>query len=315
MLLLGVTVVAAVLILGIGYIQFFLPNVAAASYLQVEKTPEQVARGKYLANNVAICMDCHSARDWSKFSGPLVAGSLGMGGEYFGPEMGFPGKFYAKNLTPTHLEAWTDGEIFRAITTGVKRDGEVIFPVMPYENYGKMDPQDIRAIIAYLRTLAPIDNEIPASNADFPMNLILNTIPVEASLGERPDETDQLSYGKYLTNAASCIVCHTQEAKGKLKMELAYAGGREFKMPSGVLRSQNITPDKETGIGNWTQEDFVKRFKAYSEEGAITKVTETAYNTIMPWTMYADMKEEDLGAIYTYLKSLDPIANEVVFWV
>lgn len=313
-LLVGLGAIGLVIIGVIGYVKFFLPDVAAAPYLEVDASPERVERGKYLATNVAICMDCHSTRDWSKFSGPLVEGSLGMGGEYFGPEMGFPGTFYAKNLTPVNLGDWTDGEIFRAITTGVKRNGEVIFPVMPYENYRKMDKQDIYDIIAYLRTLEPIENKIPTSEADFPMNLILNTIPVEAEFTSRPHKSDQLKYGEYLTTAASCIVCHTPASKGKLDLQMAYAGGREFQMPAGMLRSMNITPDKKTGIGNWTQQDFVRRFKAYSQEEAVSSVKKEDYNTIMPWTMYAEMDEEDLAAIYVYLQSLKPIKNEVVFW-
>lgn len=237
-----------------------------------------------------------------------------MGGEYFGPEMGFPGTFYSKNITPTNLGDWTDGEIFRVITTGVKRNGEVIFPVMPYENYRKLDRQDIYDIIAYVRSLQPLENQIPNSKADFPMNLILNTIPEEAAFTTRPEFSDEIRYGEYLTTAASCVICHTPAKKGKLKMDLAFAGGREFKMPAGILRSQNITPDLETGIGNWSREDFIKRFKAYSEENSLSSVGEEDYNTIMPWAMYADMTEDDLSAIYKYLHSLEPIKNEIVFW-
>ena len=83
------------------------------------------------------------------------------------------------NLTPYHLGNWTDGEIFRAITTGVSRDGHALFPVMPYTSYAKMDPADIKDIIAYLRTLKPIHNAIPAAESDFPMNFIINTMPAQ----------------------------------------------------------------------------------------------------------------------------------------
>lgn len=75
------------------------------------------------------------------------------GGEFFGPDLGFPGEFYSRNLTPANLRGWTDGEIFRAITAGVNKEGEALFPVMPYRNYSKMDKEDIYDIIAYLRTL------------------------------------------------------------------------------------------------------------------------------------------------------------------
>lgn len=156
------------------YLNFILPDVDEAPYLEVAVTPERVERGKYLANNVAVCMDCHSARDWERFSGPLMEGSLGLGGEAFGPEMGFPGRFYARNLTPTNLSEWTDGEIFRAITSGVNKHGKALFPVMPYGSYGKMDKEDVYDIIAYLRTLSPLEDKVAESKADFPMSLIVN---------------------------------------------------------------------------------------------------------------------------------------------
>ena len=304
------SVLAVILILAI-YVKFFMPNVAAAPQLKVELTKDRIERGKYLANNVAVCMDCHSSRNWKKFSGPLVAGSLGKGGEYFGPEMGFPGEFYAKNLTPTNLGDWTDGEIFRAITTGVNKDGEAMFPVMPFLNYGKMDKEDVYDIIAYLRSLPPIENEVPDSSPHFPMNFILNTIPQEAQLAQKPHASDKVEYGAYLANAAGCIECHTPAKNGQLIREKAFAGGREFKMPNGSIFSPNITSDKETGIGNWSETAFVSRFKTFENPEAARELKEGEVNSIMPWTMYAGMKDSDLKAIYAYLQSLKPIKNKV----
>ena len=294
------------------YVKFFLPDVQADEYLKVEVTPERIERGEYLANHVAVCMDCHSSRDWSRYSAPLMPGTLGKGGEYFGPEMGFPGKFYARNLTPANLGDWTDGEIYRAITSGISKDGKALFPVMPYLNYGKMDKQDVYDIIAYLRSLPPMENEVPPSEADFPMSLILNTIPKDAVPETRPDTSDKMRYGGYLANMAGCIECHTQTKNGQIVPELAYSGGREFKLPNGVLQSANITPDPETGIGSWDEQTFVARFKAFSDPDAAAPVAENEPNTLMPWAMYAGMEETDLEAIYVYLQSLEPISNKVV---
>ena len=293
------------------YVKFFLPDVEAAPQIAVPVTPDRVERGKYLAHSVAACMDCHSSRDWSRYSAPLVEGTLGKGGEYFGPEMGFPGKFYSKNLTPTHLGDWTDGEIYRAITTGVSKDGRALFPVMPYKSYGKMDREDIYDIIAYIRTLEPIENEIPPSDADFPMNFIINTIPHNAVAQDRPDPSNRVEYGAYLANAASCIDCHSPMEKGAVISELAFSGGREFQMPGGILRSANITPDKKTGIGRWNKDMFVARFKALEDPNKLAKVKEGHLNTIMPWSMYAGMKTSDLEAIYAYLVTLEPTENKV----
>ena len=115
----------------IAYVTQALPDIDAPADLKVELTPERVARGEYLANSVCVCMDCHSTRDWNTFSGPLVPGTLGKGGEKFDETMNFPGTFYSRNVTPFGLKDWTDGEIYRAITSGVSKDGHPFFPVMP----------------------------------------------------------------------------------------------------------------------------------------------------------------------------------------
>ena len=279
--------------------------------LTITVTPERIKRGEYLANHVAVCMDCHSTRDWSRFTGPLLPGTLGKGGEYFGREVGFPGSFYSKNITPENLGTWTDGEIFRTITTGVDRKGEALFPVMPYSHYGKMDKEDVYDIIAYLRQLPLMKSDIPQRNIDFPMNFILNTIPADASPLERPAKTDLVNYGAYIVTIAACIECHTQVNKGQIIPELAYSGGRAFQMENGIVRSANITPDAETGLGAWTEDVFVARFKAYTDSVNISKLAANQVNTIMPWSMYAGMDTTDLRAIYAYLKTIKPLKNKV----
>ena len=310
LLLLVVVIIAG----AITYVKVVLPDVGDAPDLVVHPTPERIARGEYLANHVSVCMDCHSTRDWTKFSGPVAEGTLGKGGEYFGPEMGFPGKFYSKNITPAALDDWTDGELFRTITTGVSKDGSALFPVMPYHAYGKMDQEDIYSIIAYLRAIPAIENEVPESEPAFPMNFIVNTIPQQASPTNRPPETDTLLYGGYLINAAACIDCHTPVDKGTLVMEMAFAGGREFASPGGVLRSSNITPDPETGIGRWTDEAFIGRFKSYRHAAELATVPAGGMNSIMPWNMYAQIDSADLKAMYAYLKTLKPVKNNVTIF-
>lgn len=311
LLLFIVVFLALGLALAAGYLKWVLPDVAAAPEIKVPSDPAEIERGRYLAHHVAVCMDCHSERDWSLYSGPIKEGTLGSGGEYFGPEMGFPGKFYAKNLTPDHLSKWTDGEIFRAITAGVDKDGKALFPVMPYPYYSKMDEADVKAIIAYIRTLPSIDKKTPASEADFPMNFILNTIPKNPSLGKRPDPAQKVAYGEYLVNMSACMECHTPVNKGQVILEKAYSGGREFITPQGTLRAPNITPDAETGIGSWSEHAFVQRFKSYASGERTGKVAEGQFNTLMPWSMYAGMDDTDLEAIYAYLHSLKPVKNEV----
>lgn len=302
--------IAALLI----YVKTALPNVGEAPELKVKTSPEIIKRGEYLANHVMVCMDCHSTRDWSQFSGPITGTQLGCGGELFDQKFGFPGKYYSRNITPFNLGNWTDGEIFRTITTGVTKDNRALFPIMPYKYYGQMDPEDIYAVIAYIRTLAPVKNDIPASEPDFPLNFIINTIPSKAVPGKRPPETDVVAYGKYMISAAGCIECHTKQEKGKMIGE-HFAGGFEFNLGNGtVVRSPNITPHA-TGLANWTKEAFVRRFKQYKDSGYVLPKVDMAkkeFQTVMPWTMYAGMEQKDLEAIFEYLKTVKPVESTIV---
>jgi len=295
------------------YVKFALPNADPAPDLKVELTPARIERGNYLANHVLVCMDCHSTRNYNELSAPLVPGTLGKGGERFDASMGFPGTYYAANITPAGIGEWTDGEIFRAITTGVRKSGKPIFPVMPYSNYGKLDPEDVEAVIAYLRSLPAIKHAVPESASDFPMNFIINTIPQKAQLSKRSDPSDQLAYGKYLVTAASCGECHTPVDKGQVIPEFAFSGGREFKLPSGTLTSANLTPDMETGLGKWSQEQFIARFAMFRDSANMHKKVDfmKEFNTIMPWTMYAGMTDSDLAAIYQYLRTVKPLSRAV----
>lgn len=294
------------------FVKFYLPDVAPAADMKIELTPERIERGRYLANSVAVCMDCHSARDWSQFAGPLV-GNLGGGGERFGREMGFPGTLYSPNITPYRLRSWTDGEIFRAITSGVDKKGNALFPLMPYHHFGQMDTEDIFSIIAYIRTLEPIENETPERELDFPVNILVNTMPREARAQTRPSESNTIAYGAYLVNSAGCVECHSKNDKGAIVEGTEFGGGMEFIQPAGIVRTPNITRHPENGLGGWSKEQFVQRFKAYADSAHVpTKLTPDDLNSPMPWYMYAHMKETDLEAIYAYLKSLKPIDHQVV---
>jgi hypothetical protein len=308
--LLGIAVLIGIFI---SYLKLALPNVGDPEQLTIEVTPERIERGKYLAHSVTICMDCHAIRDWSRFSGPPTEGTLGKGGDRFDQTVGLPGVYYAKNITPFGIKRYTDGELFRVITTGVTKEGRAMFPLMPYLNYGKMDREDIYDIIAYIRSLSPIESTIPESVSDFPMSLIINTLPQKANPQKKPNPNDELAYGAYMVNASGCVECHTRVDKGQIIKEFSFSGGREFFFPNGaVVRSSNITQDTETGIGKWTREQFLARFKQYADSSyVIPSVKPDEFNSIMPWTMYAHMKESDLSAIFTYLQTVKAIPNNV----
>jgi hypothetical protein len=259
-------------------------------------------------------MDCHSGRDSTRFSGPLLDNTLGKGGEKFDRQYGFPGVYYSKNITPKGISRYTDGELYRVITSGVTKEDKALFPIMPYTYYSKMDPEDIYCIIAFLRTLAPIDNQVPESVSDFPVNILINTMPKKATPVKKPDTSNHLAYGAYLVNACGCMECHTKENKGQIIPELAFMGGREFLLKDGsIVRSCNITPSVKTGIGNWNEDGFVSRFKSFTDSNYKPQPLEKEkFNTIMPWTMYGRMTRQDLAAIFTYIKSLPPKENEVI---
>lgn len=300
--------IATVLYLFVGY-----PAAGVIPQINAKTTQTQIERGKYLANHVSVCIDCHSERDWSIFSGPPIKGTYGKGGELFDEKMGLPGSIYAKNITPYNLEDWSDGEIYHVITTGINKKGEAIFPLMPYRQYRYMDPRDIEAIIAYIRTLDPIEHDTPETVIDFPVNLIMRTFPEPASPVKAPSPSDTVNYGKYMTTISACTGCHTPENNGTKIQELYMAGGFEFKIPgAGTVRSANITPHLETGIGAWSEQQFVDRFKMYEVPvDSLPLAKNLNFETVMPWKMYAGMTASDLRAIYAYLETLEPIQNEV----
>ena len=312
-----ILVIGSLAILGATYLTQVLPNIDTPTELRVEVTPERVERGAYLANAVCVCMDCHSTRDWNAFAAPLVPGSTGKGGEKFDRTMNFPGEFYSKNITPFSLASWSDGEVYRAITSGVSKDGHPFFPVMPYTNYNKLATEDVYSIIAYLRSLQPIVTKpYPESVIDFPVNWIIRTVPEPAHPMVRPAMTDP-NYGEYVTNAAACLECHTNTVEGK-KIGEPLAGGFEFHFPNGgIVRSANITPSEDGGIGRWSREEFIQRFKQYQDSAYVIPSINWDrgdMQTPMPWMMYSTMTNEDLGAIYDYLLTIKPVPGMIEKW-
>lgn len=308
-LLIAIISIFFIVILTIACIVLALPDVGPAENISIVLTPQRIARGKYLANNVALCMDCHSQRDWSKLIGAIAADKLGAGGDDFDSSFGVPGDIYVPNITPYKLKEWSDGEIFRAITTGERKDGSAIFPLMPWSHFSKMDREDLYCIISYIRSLKPIKTvDYPKPKLDFPENILVHTMARKAALGHLPPEKDTVKYGEYLTLMADCDFCHSQKKNGKalgeVVPELNLAGGIAFQIGDKKEYSANLTPDKTTGIGNWTAEIFVEVFKSHS-------VSTAPAVSVMPWYDYSGMTDHDLKAIYAYLRTLKPVYNKV----
>jgi hypothetical protein len=265
---------------------------------------------------VARCVDCHSTRDWTKYAAPIVKGTEGKGGEAFThARMGVPGEFYARNITPTALADWTDAEIARAITTGVNKHGEALYPVMPYRNYGELDPGDVEALVTYIRTLRPQPNDVPDRSFHFPMQIVVRTMPQPARLSPRPDPGDKVAYGGYLVRTAGCAECHaTRDTNGTVLAGMDYAGGMEFRFPEGgLVRAPNITPDADTGIGAWSEQQFVTRFKIWERAPErVLPANQRRNNTVMPWKQLGGMTRDDLSAMYAFLRTQKPVIHRVV---
>jgi mono/diheme cytochrome c family protein len=298
LLCLIVLAVAAVLI----YLFTALPKKETPQQITVAATPARLARGEYLARNVTVCLHCHADRKLQFFATPPIPGTEGQGGFFI--KMEGLGELYSPNITPHALGNWTDGEIIRAVTTGVNKDGHPLFPIMPYQVYAHLKEDDLHSIIAYIRSLKPIAREIPKTKLDFPLNLIVRTIP-----GPTPADTKaQSDPGHYLTTIAGCVSCHTPvNDRGEPLPGMTLAGGQKF----GNVQSANITPDPETGIGNWSKEEFLVAFKKWQDPAMQQIVMPEDRNTVMPWIDFSGMKEEDLVAIYDYLRTVPAVRNRI----
>ncbi len=267
-------------------------------------------RGKYLVNNVAGCLYCHSKRDYSSFSGPIVSGSEGMGGQKFDKNFrGVPGEVYSRNITPAGIGTWTTDAVIRAMTQGVSQKGDTLYPVMPYVHFAKMSKEDALSIVAHLRTLTSINNDVPKRKLQISFHPTVTQVDLEKNV--RPAFADRKLYGEYLVNMAACVDCHTPLEKNNLQMNKAFSGGQEFQAQGFIVRSANITPDSITGIGTWTEEVFLAKFTQYRSPDGY-RYNPGKNNSIMPWTVFAGMDDFDLKAIYAYLRSVKPMSNKVI---
>jgi len=285
-------------------------KVAAPLDIIIEYTPERVARGDYLANHVWVCMECHSQKNNQFYSDPVKPGTEGMGGLLFDSEFGH---IYASNITPYEIDNWTDGELLRAITEGVNKNGDALFPFHPYTLYGSKDKDDVYSVIAYLRTLPSIQNDIPKRDTKLWANVMVRFMPKPATFIQKPDPENTVEYGEYLSGV--CARCHTPQIKGKPNPDMFYAGGLDHPLSDDeIIRSSNLTPDMETGIGNKSRENFIGIFKAFDSEDSKTILIPKGAresDTPMAWTQFSGMTDSDLGAIYDYLHTLPPITNRV----
>ena len=278
---------------------------------ETDSLKQLVDRGHYLAHYVTQCMDCHSVRDTGKFSMPVVPGTEGGGAPIpFGKAEGIPGEVTPPNITPFALKDWSDEEIIKAITGGINKKGDTLFPIMPYQHYSKMAKNDILAIVAYIRTLKPIERTTPPRKLEIPMSMLGPLPVVNLDNNTIPDKADKVKYGEYIVNTAVCSECHTPMGPQGPDFSKIFSGGFVFDLPMFKVGVANITPDSATGIGTWTEEMFLARFKNNGADEMVNKYP-GRMNSIMPWAMYAKMGEEELKAVYAYLRTVKPITNKV----
>jgi len=289
------------LILGInftiGWRPFLGPKKRVATSRQFESSPDRVARGRYLAQSVLGCTTCHTPRDFTKHGAPPVAGM-----DFAGQPMelsGFPGHIVVPNITPdkkTGAGDWTDDQIARAIREGIKRDDTTLFPLMPYMLYKDLSDEDVASVVVYLRSVPPVRNSLPVSKINFPVNYLVRGVPQPvAGPVHGPDPSDALARGKYLVN----LGCGCHDAR----KNLPFAGGEVLAGPWGDKTSANLTPDA-SGIG-------------YHSDSTIVTAMRTGYvgarelNQIMPYGEYKGITDDDLKAMFAYLKTLPPVKHRV----
>lgn len=289
--------------------------VAACNPTTNDALAAKVKRGDYLVNAVANCMHCHADRDFTKFGGPPVPGTEGKGGQKKG--------VWVSNITPAALEGRTDEEIIAAITTGIRHNGDTLFATMPYMSYQYLTRYDAESIVAYLRTLKPIANDVPPRDLSNRPAGILSKLYQDWYKNDMYRELSQplpdtaLSRGKYLVTIGGCVGCHTnlETASLSFRRDSILAGGQLSNKPGQKFKvvSANITPDSATGIGAWTEETFLAKFASYRSKEMYAQ-DPGKYNSEMPWPIFANMTDEDIRSIYRFLRTVKPIRNNVTKW-
>ncbi len=271
-----------------------------------EPTPARLERGQYLVEGVAHCFHCHSERDWTR-NGQPQRGKEGAGRHMWTGE----GVTWlvAPNITPdreTGAGTWSDDMLARAIREGIGHDGRALFPIMPYSWFREMSDEDLASIIVYLRSLPPVRNAL--TKTEMPEE-VKRSIQVPKPITQPPPPpnlSDLLKRGAYLVKLASCTGCHNtfnhfyQPTPG-----MEFAGGYPFpfKAPWGEVTTPNITPDP-SGISYYDEKLFLQVMRT-----GFVGARQLA--PAMPWSYFRNMTDDDLKAIFAYLRTVKPVVHRV----
>jgi mono/diheme cytochrome c family protein len=295
------------------------PPVDAAPGVDAEPPPMATAeRGDYLVNSVLLCGDCHTPR--LKGGAPDLANFLA-GVECFidvnGPGAA-GGCLNSRNLTdhPTGLANRSDAEIKAMFLDGVRPNGEALNAIMPYWIFHNLTDVDADSIVLYLRTVAGVDNTVPASDPTIFPPPAAPAAPFALADTPAPSTDDpELAHGRYLATLA-CLECHTPRTdmldNRSLDETRLFAGGNGFPRElfglgdpfPAVIFTTNLTPDA-TGLQGWTQAEVVGVLRdGVDRDGALVCPP-------MPGGMagYGSMADDDRNAIAAYLLDLGAIAN------
>lgn len=265
--------------------------------LRASGDPAVIERGRYLVTGPAHCGDCHADPTYTGDGDAPMSG----GNEWHLPV----GVIRAPNITPdpeTGIGRYTDAEVARVLREGVHPTGRAMVPFMPFAN---LSDEDLTAIVSYLRTLPPVRHAVPGEELTwvgrFARAFLLEPVGPRGPVPASVPRGATVEYGAYLANdVGNCVGCHTRRnLRTGEDTGPRFGGGMELRShsdPSQVFVTPNLTPDLETGhITHWTEEMFVARFR---------NAVPTA--SPMPWKTFRRMTEDDLRAIYRYLRTLPP---------
>jgi mono/diheme cytochrome c family protein len=267
----------------------------------------EIARGKYIFGATGGC-GCHTEP-----KGAVNAG----GRKYEGPF----GTVYSTNITPdtkTGIGGWTDEQIITAIRLGRRPNGERILPVHPFTSFNGMAEEDLAALVAFLRTVQPVNRPNTPKKITVPMfeSVFLPAWLMTFAAAETPPPAAPVAgvaRGEYLVRAVGhCGECHTPRSAMTMAVDNSrfLAGNPKKTGPEGQA-TPNITSDKTTGLGDWTEEQVVAYLgtgKRPDGDVAGGLMEEAIQGTLAG---FKDMTKADLQAIARYLKSIPAVTNKI----
>jgi len=258
------------------------------------------ARGEYIVRNVASCGGCHAASERDP-DGPLSGGR-----EFHDWRIGTA---RASNLTPdsdTGLGTWSEAEIVRSLRNGQRKDGRLLAPVMPYEWLHEMSDDAAFAVARYLKSLPPVRNQVMQSPSIWFKIGKLFLRPKPAQSITAPARAATAEYGGYLSqHVGLCAECHTPRGGIRSTPDKNRLFAGMSNPPKGFpAHPSNLTADP-TGIAKWSEDDFLKTIQTGVDPSG------DHLHPFMPWQQNKRMSDDDLRAIYRFLRTVPPIHNEI----